>query len=105
VFQSVVEDFSAAGGISPFVDMLGEAFLEFAARSADPVISAMARFERAVICVKLGDPAVYTIDWPCDPRDVLNGVDPEPVPSGRVFRTYLSKDTPGFVRMEEISNP
>jgi hypothetical protein len=103
VFQAAVEDFSAAGGISPFVEILGQAFLEYTARSTDAVTASMARFERAVIRVKLGDPATYIVDWPCDPRDVLNGVDAEPVAANRVYRTYLSKDTPGFVRMEEIS--
>jgi hypothetical protein len=63
--------------LSPFLRLLAAAFADEAVADAgprdDPLVTAVARFERAVVLPgAAGDRVV--IDWPCDPEDALRAL-------------------------------
>src|SRR5581483_27099 len=54
IFKEVVHDFAGLQPISPFVEKLGEAFLDYASAHPNRLVGCMAQFERAILRVKRG---------------------------------------------------
>ncbi len=104
LLQDMVKHYVAQPGYSPFISEMTTSFLGLMGEHPDRVISAMAKFELAVIAAKRGEPGERVIDWTCDPRSVLNGTvseTPETVPR---FRTIVSRDLPGFVQLSSLDD-
>jgi hypothetical protein len=102
IFKELVREFASRGPISPFVEKLGEAFLEGVSAYGNPVVASMARFELAILKVKHGDSSEYSVDWPCDPRPVLNGEAAGENGGPLGYRTVISVRIPGLVQLIEI---
>ena len=62
------------GMSSPFLESRAMVFLDDVGRDGDPLIAAVARFERAVMCVRGGDTRRHAIEWPRDPEVIINGL-------------------------------
>lgn len=97
LLQDMVKYYVAQPGYSPFISEMAASFLGLMAEYPDNLISAMAKFELAVIAAKRGEPGERSIDWPCDPRSVLNGVISEHCENPPLYRTIVSRDIPGCV--------
>jgi uncharacterized protein (UPF0276 family) len=85
--------------LSPFIEDLSDTFLGAAMASADPLVTTIAAFERAILCDRDDE---TTIDWPCDPYPILGallqGEDlPEVTPAPH--RTIVSRTIPGLFRV------
>src|SRR5207245_365393 len=89
--------------ISPFIEKLGETFLEEMSHHTDTLISSMAQFERALLKVKQGDRTQYIVEWEYDPYRLLQGVMRNtPLDEACIrgsYRTIISGDTPGLFRV------
>jgi hypothetical protein len=57
--------------ISPYVEVLADRFLDYAAGCEEPLVASVAGFEQAFRDARHGRPAAVTIDWPCDPSAAL----------------------------------
>jgi hypothetical protein len=86
--------------VSPYIEELAIAFFEAALRCGDPLVAAVAAFERALL---REDDAESVIEWPCDPYPLLivllqgqSIVDPPPAP----HRTTVSRAIAGRFRVE-----
>lgn len=62
------------GMSSPFLESRAIGFLDEIGRDDDPLVAAVARFERAVMCVRSGDTARHAVEWPRDPAVIINGL-------------------------------
>jgi hypothetical protein len=102
LLHDMVVHYVAQPGYSPFISEMTASFLRLMAQHEDRVISAMAKFELAVIAAKRGEPGEGEIDWPCDPRLVLNGQISETPDTVPIYRTIVSRDIPGFVRLTPL---
>jgi hypothetical protein len=102
LLKDMVKHYVAQPGYSPFISEMTASFLGLMAQHPDHVISAMAKFELAVIGAKRGEPGEESIDWPCDPRSVLNGIISETRDTRPLYRTIVSRDVAGFVRLEPL---
>lgn len=103
LFDETVRAFIQQVSISPFIEKLGETFLEDMSHHTDPRICSMAQFERALFKVKQGDRTQYIVEWEYDPYLLLQGVMgnaplDEACVSGS-YRTIISGDTPGLFRV------
>lgn len=86
--------------VSPYIEELATAFFDAALRCGDPLVTAVAAFERALL---REDDAESVIEWPCDPYPLLVVLlqgepiaDPPPSP----HRTIVSRTIPGRFRVE-----
>lgn len=102
VFDQAVARFAATANLSPFIERLGEAFLEMMSWDSDPLTAAVARFESGLIKVTAGDTGEYAVDWPTDPRPVLLSLrDDRPLEAVTILdphQTLISGRYPGLVR-------
>jgi hypothetical protein len=83
-------------------DKLRAAFLTAMSIHSDDLVASVARFELALIKVKEGDQDQYQVDWGCDPRPVIKSLlKRQPLPESQpgAYRTLISHDAPGFVRV------
>jgi hypothetical protein len=90
---------------SPYIEDLAVAFFDAVFRCGDPLVTAVAAFERALL---LEDDAESVIEWPCDPYPLLivllqgqSIADPPAAP----HRTIVSRATPGRFRVEQGHSP
>jgi hypothetical protein len=104
LFEETLCKFSGRS-ISPFIDVFSQAVLEGLGEHEDSLVVSMARFEKALIRVKLGDEGEYAVDWEQDPRPVLNSLmTQQPVvrePERRLYQTRISHRYPNFVNLVE----
>ena len=102
-FEETIRAFAATPDLSPFIEKLGETFLQQMSRHPDPLLSAVARFELFVIRVKLGDPSEYCVAWHTDPVEVLNSLAndqyPEMAGAPGMYRTEISQRYEGLVQV------
>jgi hypothetical protein len=102
-FEDTVRDFAAGRHLSPFVEGLAQSFLEYVSHGADLLTACVARLEWAVLQVKQGDTREHSIEWPCDPRPILEGGQPlEDINGDATYRTVVSRQIPGFVELFRI---
>jgi len=106
IFQQSVKQFYSEQNVSPYVEKAGEQFLVELSGHAHPLVTALARFELAILKVKQGDTTEYTVDWDRNPDAVFvsftTGHD-LPASEAYIYRTYISRDIPGLVRCEQLS--
>jgi hypothetical protein len=108
-FDAAVEEFVRSRDSSAFIDEVGIAFLDHVARAdGDPMVVDVARFERALIKVRHGDPAVYEFEWSLDPRTILpHLVDGSPITkedTGGRFLVSVSGQWPHLFTVAELSS-
>ena len=96
LLQDAVNVFIGRQNISPFRETQGPAFLEMLRDHADVLVASVAGFELALMRVKGGDPAPYTIPWSVEPHGILKSLAthtplPEHVRAGR-YDILVSRD-------------
>ena len=74
LLEEAVFAFIGQTNISPFRETQGPAFLALMSGHPDTLVAAVASTELAIVKVKQGDPAMYTILWKVEPHRVLNGL-------------------------------
>jgi hypothetical protein len=103
-FQTTVEAFYRGQDVSPYVEKAGEQFLFKMSASPEPLVSAMARLELALMRVRQGSTDDYLVEWDRNPELVFqalrSGSELPPEEPGMRYRTYISRDIPGLVRCE-----
>jgi uncharacterized protein (UPF0276 family) len=85
---------------SPYIEELANAFFDAALRCGDPLVAAVAAFERALLGE---DDTESIIEWPCDPYPLLIVLlQGEPIadPPAAPHRTVVSRTIPGRFRVE-----
>ena len=70
LFQDALSVFLTQGS-PPSIDEMALVFLDISAESADPLLSAVAQFERAMIRTCHGDATDHIVVWPCDPTAAI----------------------------------
>jgi len=109
LLSDVLSAFIARHNISPFRETQAPALLKTLCRHPDELISAVARFELALMKVREGDPATYVVFWNVEPHGVLNSLARDlpvdrPVPEGR-YAVRISRDVPGLFEIESLEGP
>lgn len=98
-FEAEIRRFIAAGDFSPDVALAGQQFLRQLTRDADAVVQALARFEIALHETRYDPAESRCVDWPCDPRPVLDcllgGSAPEPGGDKVPHRVTVCRALPG----------
>jgi hypothetical protein len=83
---------------SAFLESRAMLFLDEIGRDGDALIAAVARFERALMCLRSGDTRRHVIEWNRDPGVIINGLLEgcwlaADAPPGR-YRTVITGDLP-----------
>lgn len=103
-FEANVRALCLAGGVSASLENAGEQFLFRMSASPDPLVSATARLELALMRVRQGSADEYLVEWDRNPELVFqslrSGADLPPAEPGLRYRTYISRDIPELVRCE-----
>jgi hypothetical protein len=73
-FDAEVGKFITTSDLSPFIEVVGLQFLRYLEQDSDQVVQALARFETALHETREDISTSRTIDWPCDPRPVLDAI-------------------------------
>jgi hypothetical protein len=107
-FEEAIRAFAARRKLSPYVERLGAAFLDEMSHHEDVLIASVARFELALVRVKLGDPRTYVIEWEHDPEQVLEMIlkgkpNDETALSQRCSRTRVSREIPDLFEISYSS--
>ena len=107
IFDETVCAFIQNMSNSPFIEKLGITFLEEMSHHNDPLIASLAQFEAALLRVKQGDPATYTIEWRCDPyrllESILNNSPFDGESQYSEYRTIVSSETPGLFHVIPVT--
>jgi hypothetical protein len=106
-FESTIKTFYRGQNVSPYVEKAGEEFLFRMSASPEPLVSAMARLELALMRMRQGSADEYLIEWDRNPDDVFKSLKsaqdpPPPAEPGVLYCTYVSRDIPGLVRCERV---
>jgi hypothetical protein len=106
IFDQLVEAFFCECRTSPFIEQLSQEFLDWLSGHQNPLVASMARFERALIRAKRGNPGVCELEWNRNPewlfRAILEGTELPPVEGDRVYRTTVSANLPYLVSCELV---
>ena len=104
VYETTVDRFVKTHAISPYINELGEAFLQDLSDSEDGLLAELAAFELALTRVKRGSPNTYTLLWQHDPTALLTSlVNETPVQDGAPqgdYRVTVSAGLPGMFSIE-----
>ena len=105
-FNQAVEAFFSEGSTASFIEELSQDFLARMSTDKDPLVASLARFERALLRVKRGDPGIYTMEWNRNPESllsaILRGTPLPPAETDRIYRTTTSARIPKLVSCELI---
>jgi hypothetical protein len=74
LLEAALSAFIAGHNISPFRETQAPAFLEVLGAHPDSLVASVARFELALMKVRLGDPNSYEIPWNVEPHALLNSL-------------------------------
>jgi hypothetical protein len=111
LFDEAMRAFAGRRALSPYVERLGAMFLDEMSQHQDALVASVARFELALVRVRLGDPHTYIIEWGHDPEQVLGMiVDGRPIAEMTFAqccaRTIVSRELPAlFVISYGSHNP
>jgi len=103
-FQAALEAFYRTQKVSPFMEKAGEQFLYRTSAHPEPLVSAMARLELALMRMMQGSADEYLVEWDRNPELVFQalrvGNELPPAEPGVRYRTYISRAVPELVRCE-----
>jgi hypothetical protein len=106
VYESTVDRFVKTHAISPYINELGEAFLQDMSASEDGLLAELAAFELALTRVKRGSLHTYTLLWQHDPAALLTSLVQEiPIPvdvQPGDYRVTVSAGLPGMFSIESM---
>jgi len=86
------------GESSAYLESRALLFLDEISEDGDALIAAVARFERALMAIRRGDPHRHVVEWDRDPTVIVNGLLEgrwlaDEAPRGR-YRTVIAADAP-----------
>jgi hypothetical protein len=98
LLEEAVSSFIAEHNISPFRETQGPAFLGMLRSHTDQLIASVAQFELALMKVRQGDSASYTVSWDVEPQSILYSLAKDipiadEVPKG-VYQIRVSSELP-----------
>lgn len=102
--DAAIADYFDNNATSPFVEELSRDFLTAIQARGDPLIRAVAAFERALLLVRTGSDTEYEIVWDRNPNCVILALEednepPSPEPESR-YRMRVSGAFPQLVACE-----
>jgi hypothetical protein len=71
-FNDVIKAFYRATNVSPYIERVGQSFLDYVQQSDDQLLATIANFEDKLKRVKKGDDGKYSIAWQHEPFAVLD---------------------------------
>ncbi len=71
-FDAVIKAFYRTTNVSPYIELVGQSFLDYLQQSDDQLLITIANFEDKLKRVKKGDNGKYTIAWKYEPFSVLD---------------------------------
>jgi hypothetical protein len=110
-FDALVADYFDRNATSPFVEELTPGFLASLHEHDDPLIRAVAGFERAFLAVKAGSSESYEILWDRHPDAVVHaletGAELPPSEPNALYRMRVARDLPSMIACvcESEENP
>lgn len=103
-FDQTIQGFYHSTNVSAFIEEAGLEFFNFLSTGKDPILSALAQFERALILVKKGSKEETITKWPCDPQALLTGIMHQQVlpkiDLSTGYQTRVSARIPGMFQVE-----
>jgi hypothetical protein len=75
LFDQAVAEFYAGTAASPFSEEIGGQFAAAMSQHADPLVASMAQLEAALMKVRGGSAARYSIEWDRNPNDVFRALE------------------------------
>jgi hypothetical protein len=107
-YESTVDRFVKTHAISPFINELGEAFMQDLSGSDDSLLAEVAAFELALTRVKRGDKSNHIINWEHNPAIVLSSLANEipieaEIPGGH-YRVTVSAGLQGMFSIEQMQD-
>ena len=108
LLADAVRGFIAQHNISPFRETQAPAFLASLAEHRDGLVALVARFERALLLVRQGDPDVHEFDWPVEPLSVLHRLarrEPVGDVAEGAYRIVVSGELPNGFQIREPTEP
>jgi hypothetical protein len=75
LFDQAVAEFCAGTAASPFSEEIGMQFVAAMSKHADPLVASMAQLEAALLKVRGGSAARYSIEWDRNPNDVFRALE------------------------------
>jgi hypothetical protein len=106
-FEETVDAFTRARQLPPFVEDLGEAFLQEMRQHPDSLLASVAQFEYALLCVKRGSAMRYVVHWEYEPYGILHclmqGV---PLAAAQIpgrYQTVVSGDIAGHFQVRTLA--
>jgi len=98
LLEEALSAFISRHNISPFRETQAPAFLEALSSHQDNLVASVARFELALMKVRLGDSGSYTIRWNVEPHPVLNSlardIPLDEEPRSGSYQILVSRDLP-----------
>jgi hypothetical protein len=71
-FNAVIKAFYRVTNVSPYIERVGQSFLDYLQQSDDELLATIANFEDKLKRVKKGDNGKYSIVWHYEPYAVLD---------------------------------
>ncbi len=71
-FTDVIKAFYRVTNVSPYIERVGQSFLDYLQKSDDQLLATIANFEDKLKRVKKGDDCKYSIAWQHEPFAVLD---------------------------------
>ena len=108
-FEADAARFTREENVSPYAGRAAEQFLARLAGDADPLVAAMAAFERAVMTLRMRAVGAVTVEWDRDPNAVFAALSsqaplPPPEPGAR-YRLTLDRSLDGMAQCERLEAP
>jgi hypothetical protein len=101
-----VHAFTRARALSPFIEELGEAFLQDMRQHPDSLLASVAQFEYALLCVKRGHEQSYVVHWDYEPYGILHclmqGLPLATAQRRGQYQTVVSRHIPGYFQVRAL---
>jgi hypothetical protein len=75
LFDQAVAEFYAGTAAPPIDEEIGRQFVAAMSKHADPLVASMAQLEAALLRVRGGSAARYSIEWDRNPNDVFRALE------------------------------
>ena len=105
-FEETVDAFTRARRLPPFVEDLGEEFLQEMRHHPDNLLASVAQFEYALLCVKRGSEISHVVSWDYEPYGILHCLTQGlPLATAQIpgrYQVVVSRHLPGYFQVRAL---
>ena len=106
LFRDETEKFISTHGFSPYIEELGQSFLQAMEQQDIDLLASVAAFERAMIDVQQGTRDGVTVKWNYNPYEVLaalfEGSGLDELEAGEEYAAYISSELPKLFQVTRL---